>query len=30
MPAQRGIVDLPTLMLPWLSYIWIAGKAANH
>lgn len=29
MPAQRGIVDLPTLMLPWLSFIWIAGKAAN-
>jgi hypothetical protein len=28
-PAQRGIVDLPTLMLPWLSYIWIAGKASN-
>ena len=28
-PAQRGIIDLPTLMLPWLSYIWIAGKAAN-
>ena len=29
MPAQRSIVDLPSLMLPWLSYIWIAGKAAN-
>ena len=28
-PAQRGIIDLPALMLPWLSYIWIAGKAAN-
>lgn len=28
-PAQRGIVDLPTLMLPWLRYIWIAGNAAN-
>jgi len=28
-PAQRGIIDLPTLMLPWLSYIWIAGKASN-
>ena len=27
--AQRSIIDLPTLMLPWLSYIWIAGKAAN-
>lgn len=28
-PAQRGIIDLPALMLPWLSYIWIVGKAAN-
>ena len=28
-PAQRGIIDLPALMLPWLSYIWIAGKASN-
>lgn len=28
-PAQRGIIDLPTLMLPWLSYIWITGKASN-
>ena len=28
-PAQRGIVDLPAMMLPWLSYIWIAGKAGN-
>jgi hypothetical protein len=28
-PAQRNIIDLPTLMLPWLSYIWIAGKAGN-
>lgn len=28
-PAQRGIIDLPTLMLSWLSFIWIAGKAAN-
>ena len=28
-PAQRGIVDLPTLMLPWLSYIWIAAKGSN-
>ena len=26
---QRNIIDLPTLMLPWLSYIWIAGKAGN-
>ena len=28
-PAQRGIVDLPTLMLPWLRYVWIAGNAGN-
>jgi hypothetical protein len=28
-PAQRNIIDLPTLMLPWLSYIWICGKATN-
>lgn len=28
-PAQRNIIDLPTLMLPWLSYIWICGKASN-
>lgn len=28
-PAQRGIIDLPTLMLPWLRYIWIAGNATN-
>src|SRR5437773_103221 len=28
-PAQRNIIDLPTLMLPWLSFIWIAGTAAN-
>ena len=28
-PAQRNIVDLPTLMLPWLSYIWISAKASN-
>lgn len=28
-PAQRGIIDLPTLMLPWLSFVWIAGKASN-
>ena len=28
-PAQRDIIDLPTLMLPWLSYIWICGKASN-
>ena len=28
-PAQRNIIDLPAMMLPWLSYIWIAGKATN-
>ena len=28
-PAQRSIIDLPTLMLPWLSYIWICGRATN-
>ncbi|HKR14904.1 MAG TPA: hypothetical protein VJT15_22765 [Pyrinomonadaceae bacterium] len=28
-PAQRSIIDLPTTMLPWLAYIWIAGKADN-
>lgn len=28
-PSQRGIIDLPAMMLPWLSYIWIAGKAGN-
>jgi len=26
---QRSIIDLPTLMLPWLAYIWISGKASN-
>jgi hypothetical protein len=28
-PAQRNIIDLPTLMIPWLSFIWIAGKGGN-
>ena len=28
-PSQRTIIDLPTLMLPWLSYVWICGKASN-
>ena len=28
-PAQRNIIDLPTLMVPWLSFIWICGKASN-
>ncbi len=26
---QRSIIDLPALMLPLLSYIWIAGRATN-
>lgn len=28
-PAQRNIIDLPTLMLPWLSYVWVCGRASN-
>jgi len=28
-PAQRSIIDLPTLMVPWLSYVWICGRATN-
>lgn len=28
-PAQRGIVDLPTVMVPWLSFVWITAKASN-
>jgi hypothetical protein len=28
-PAQRGIVDLPTVMLPWLGFSWITAKAFN-
>ena len=28
-PAQRSIVDLPALMLPLLSYVWITGAASN-
>jgi hypothetical protein len=28
-PAQRTIIDLPTLMIPWLSFTWICGKASN-
>jgi hypothetical protein len=27
--AQRSVVDLPSLMLPWLGYIWGAGRAGN-
>jgi hypothetical protein len=28
-PAQRNIIDLPSLMIPWLSFIWICGRASN-
>lgn len=28
-PAQRSIIDLPTLILPWLAFIWMAGEASN-
>ena len=28
-PAQRNVIDLPTLMIPWLSFIWICGRASN-
>ena len=27
--SQRSVIDLPTLMLPWLGYIWSVGQAAN-
>jgi hypothetical protein len=27
--GQRSIVDLPTLMLPWLAYIWSTAKSGN-
>jgi hypothetical protein len=27
--AQRSIIDLPRLMLPWLGYVWGAGQRAN-
>ncbi|HKX30892.1 MAG TPA: hypothetical protein VJ302_24595 [Blastocatellia bacterium] len=26
---QRGIIDLPGLMLPWLGYVWGAGQKGN-
>jgi hypothetical protein len=26
---RRDIVDLPSAILPWLSFIWAAGKGAN-
>jgi hypothetical protein len=27
--GQRSVIDLPTLVLPWLGYIWSAGQAGN-
>jgi hypothetical protein len=27
--AQRSIVDLPNLILPWLGFVWGAGSARN-
>jgi len=27
--SQRSVIDLPSLMLPWLGYIWSVGQAAN-
>jgi hypothetical protein len=27
--SQRSVIDLPTLMLHWLGYIWSVGQAAN-
>ena len=27
--AQRSVIDLPSLMLPWLGYIWGAGRVGN-
>jgi len=27
--SQRSVIDLPTLMLPWLGYIWSIGQAGN-
>jgi hypothetical protein len=27
--TQRAIIDLPSLMLPWLAYIWGAGQPMN-
>jgi len=26
---ERSIIDLPTLMLPWLNFIWITNKSPN-
>ncbi|HEY0545787.1 MAG TPA: hypothetical protein VGC91_10455 [Pyrinomonadaceae bacterium] len=27
--AQRSVVDLPSLIVPWLGYVWGAGLATN-
>src|SRR6266540_467689 len=27
--GQRNIIDLPSLMLTWLGYIWGTGRAGN-
>lgn len=27
--SQRSVIDLPSLMLPWLGYIWSVGQAGN-
>ena len=27
--GQRSIIDIPTLILPWLSFVWGAGAAGN-
>jgi len=27
--SQRSIVDIPTLLLPWLGFVWGAGTAGN-
>jgi hypothetical protein len=27
--SQRSVIDLPSLILPWLGYLWSAGQAGN-
>ncbi|MBC7912003.1 MAG: hypothetical protein H7Y30_15955 [Pyrinomonadaceae bacterium] len=27
--SQRSVVDLPSLLLPWLGHVWGAGQASN-
>lgn len=29
MKFQRGLIDLPALVLSWLSYVWCVGKQTN-